>query len=300
MVNFAILLLCLALGILLKAAKLMPEDGHRALNGFIVNVSLPAMTLAYVHELEFTRALLPLIAMPWVVFACALVFFGIVGRQLQLDRATVGALALTAGLGNTSFVGIPMLQALIGTQAVAMGLLVDQLGSYLVLSTLGVIVASFIAAEKAGWRVMAKRILTFPPLLSLLLALVLMRAPYPEWLMETLKRLAGTLAPLALVSVGMQLSFKGVQQQAAALNAGLMFKLLLAPLVIAVLYKLTNTAGSLAGHVGLLEAAMAPSIGAGIVAAQYRLNPPLVAMLMGVGIPLSFLTVPAWHVIGSL
>jgi predicted permease len=39
---------------------------------------------------------------------------------------------------------------------------------------------------------------------------------------------------------------------------------------------------------------MAPMIGAAIVATEHRLDPPLTTLMVGIGIPLSFLTVPVW------
>jgi predicted permease len=49
------------------------------------------------------------------------------------------------------------------------------------------------------------------------------------------------------------------------------------------------------------EAAMAPMIGAAIVATEHRLDPSLTTLMVGIGIPLSFLTVPAWwYVLGML
>jgi predicted permease len=39
---------------------------------------------------------------------------------------------------------------------------------------------------------------------------------------------------------------------------------------------------------------MAPMIGAAIVATEHKLDPPLTTLMVGIGIPLSFLTVPAW------
>ena len=47
-------------------------------------------------------------------------------------------------------------------------------------------------------------------------------------------------------------------------------------------------------QVTVFEAAMAPMIGASIVAMDHNLDPPLVTLMLGVGIPLSFLTLPAW------
>jgi predicted permease len=47
-------------------------------------------------------------------------------------------------------------------------------------------------------------------------------------------------------------------------------------------------------QVTVFEAAMPPMIGASIVAMDHELDPPLLTLMIGVGIPLSFLTLPAW------
>jgi len=47
-------------------------------------------------------------------------------------------------------------------------------------------------------------------------------------------------------------------------------------------------------RVTLFEAAMGPQIGGAIVAIQHGLNPPLVSLMVGLGISLSFLTLPLW------
>jgi predicted permease len=46
---------------------------------------------------------------------------------------------------------------------------------------------------------------------------------------------------------------------------------------------------------------MAPQIGAAIVAVDHDLDPPLVTLMVGLGIPLSFLTLPLWwHILKSI
>jgi predicted permease len=47
-------------------------------------------------------------------------------------------------------------------------------------------------------------------------------------------------------------------------------------------------------NVTVFEAAMAPMIGASIVAIDHELDPPLVTLMVGLGIPLSFVTLPVW------
>jgi predicted permease len=47
-------------------------------------------------------------------------------------------------------------------------------------------------------------------------------------------------------------------------------------------------------RITLFEAAMGPAISAGIVASDAGLNPPLVTLVVAIGIALSFLTLPVW------
>jgi predicted permease len=76
------------------------------------------------------------------MFGLAAVFFCFAARLGGLSRETTGALIFTAGRANTSFVGLPMIEAFFGRHGIGLGLVIDQLGSYLVLATLGILVAS--------------------------------------------------------------------------------------------------------------------------------------------------------------
>lgn len=165
-------------------------------------------------------------------------------------------------------------------------------------------VAAYCSAERvasiysSGSRVDAKKIICgialFVPFQAFVLALILIPFEYPAWLAELLKRLGGTLIPLALVSVGYQLRLSAVRGKATALVTGLVFKLALAPALIFILFAgLLGTEGQ-AMRVTVFEAAMPPMIGASIVAMDHELDPPLLTLMLGVGIPLSFLTLPAW------
>jgi predicted permease len=102
------------------------------------------------------------------------------------------------------------------------------------------------------------------------------------------------LAPLALVSVGYQLRLGDLEGRIPALTVGLAFKLIVGPILIAfVLLKLLGGSGPIT-QVTIFEAAMAPQIGAAIVAMEHKLDPPLITLMVGIGIPLSFLTLPLW------
>jgi len=294
--NFVLLVACFLLGIALRASHRLPDNAPAALNGFIVNISLPALTLTYVHGLRPDARLLLVALMAWLLFGLGAGFFWLVARAMKLPRSTTGALILTGSFANTSFIGLPMIEIWYGPQWLGVGIVADQLGSYFVLSTLGVVVAGAYAggAARLQARAVVRKILTFMPFVSMLVALALIPLPYPPWLDELLKRLGATLVPLALVSVGFQLRLSQMRGRVPQLALGLAFKLVIGPALVLLMYAGVIGARGTVIQVTVFEAAMGPMIGAAIVAMDHDLDPALVTLMVGIGIPLSFVTLPAW------
>ncbi|HEX9079264.1 MAG TPA: AEC family transporter, partial [Desulfuromonadaceae bacterium] len=294
MVNIILLIVCFLAGIILKRTGRFPAATPAALNGFVIHVSLPALALLHIHNLRLDPTLFYSAAMPWLLFGAGVLFFRFLGRALTLSRGTIGALILVGGLGNTSFVGLPMIEAYYGKEFIGTGLIVDQLGSFLVLSTLGIFMAIVYSAGEVSSRQMARKVILFPPFQALLLALLLTPVSFPPWLGVLLQKLGDTLTPLALASVGFQLQLSDIRGELKPLSLGLFFKLLLAPALLTFLYVFLMGGSGKVLQVTLFEAAMAPMITAGIIAVDHDLNPPLVTLMLGIGIPLSFVTLPGW------
>jgi malate permease and related proteins len=139
--NYLMLGACFLLGIILRLSGRLPDNAAVTLNGFVVNISLPALTLAYVHDLDLNSRLILPALMPWIMFALGCAFFWLMGRALGLSPATTGGLMLTGGLANTAFIGLPMIETFYGVEYLGLGIF-DQAGTYFVLSTLGILVAS--------------------------------------------------------------------------------------------------------------------------------------------------------------
>ncbi len=292
--NLILLIFCFIAGVLLHRYKRMPINAPAVLNRFIIHVSLPALTLFYVHDVKISSDVGMMVAMVWIFFALATVFFWLIGRWLKLPKSTVGALILTGGLGNTSYFGLPMIEAYYGHQGLATGIIIDQLGSFLVLSTLGITVAGIYSSGRPGVAEMLKRVVQFPPFIALAIALLLIPVDYPTWLTFVLKRLGDTLAPLALVAVGFQLRLGHLRGNGRNLAIGLAFKLVLAPLVLFLLYvPLLGLHGQWI-QVTLFEAAMPPMITAAILATEHDLDPPLATLMVAVGLVISFATLTGW------
>jgi predicted permease len=292
--NLILLIFCFIAGVLLHRYKRMPINAPAVLNRFIIHVSLPALTLFYVHDVKISSDIGLMVAMVWIFFALAAGYFWLIGRWLDLPRRTVGALILTGGLGNTSYFGLPMIEAYYGHQGLATGIIIDQLGSFLVLSTLGITFAGIYSSGRPGIGEMLKRVVQFPPFIALMLALLLIPFEYPAWLTFVFKRLGDTLAPLALVAVGFQLRLGHLRGNGRNLAIGLAFKLVLAPLVLFLLYVPLFGAHGQAIQVTLFEAAMPPMITAAILATEHDLDPPLATLMVAVGLVISFVTLTGW------
>lgn len=292
--NLLLLILCFIAGMLLRRFRRMPDNAPATLNSFIIHVSLPALTLLYIHQLKLSGDMLLTGMMAWLVFGLSAGFFWLVGRWLNLPRATVGSLILVGGLGNTSFFGLPMVEAFYGKEGLTTAIIADQLGSFFALSVLGITFAGIYSSGRPTAAQIAKRIVLFPPFISLLLALLLIPVEYADWFSALLKRLGDTLAPLALLSVGLQLRLGHIAEHRRNLALGLGFKLILAPLAIYLLYVPLLGAHGQSIQVTLFEAAMPPMITAAIVASEHDLDPPLATLMVAVGLILSFFTLSAW------
>jgi hypothetical protein len=294
MTNILLLIVCFITGMILRRTGRFPAATPAALNGFIIHVSLPALTLLHVHRLNLDISLIYTAAMAWILFGGAWLFFRTTGKLLNLPPRTVGALILVCGLGNTSFVGLPMIESYYGKELIGVGVIADQLGSFMVLSTLGILTATIYSSGHVSPRGIARKIILFPPFQALAVALCLRSIEYHPIAVTILQKLGDTLTPLALASVGFQISFRQMGGMMGRVAHGLSYKLILGPALVTLLYVVLLGIGGEAIQVTIFEAAMAPMITAGIIAVDHDLDPPLVNMLVGIGIPLSFLSLPVW------
>ena len=124
--NYLVLGTCFLLGIVLRRSGRLPDNAAAALNGFLVHISLPALILAYVHELHLDARLILPALMPWILFGLGCGYFWLVGKALGFSPATIGGLMLTGGLANTAFIGLPMIEAFYGSEFLGLGILIDQ------------------------------------------------------------------------------------------------------------------------------------------------------------------------------
>lgn len=282
-------------GACLARARIFSDTDADAINRFVIYVSLPALVLSVMPRLQWEPGLVLLVIVPWATAAlgAACVLFG--ARICGWSREVTGALLLCATLGNTSFLGVPLIVALRGQAAVRYALMYDQFGSFLILSTCGLIVlARYSGSTPPTAARVALRLIQFPPFVALLLGLLLALLGWQlhPHLERVLARVGDTLAPLAMFAVGIRLRLR-VPSERSALWLGLAIKMLILPLGA---FALTRALGrhELSAEVAVLETAMPPMLTAAALASMAGLVPELCAALAAYGIVLAFVTLPAW------
>jgi predicted permease len=295
--NIVILLLCLFLGYFLQRIKIFPENAYVTLNHIIIYICLPALALYYMPQIEISTQTLFPVFVTYILFIAGFIFINIIGKIFRFDRATIGALILTCGFANTSFVGFPLLTMLFGEESLKTGIIIDQAGSFIAVTTLGIITASYYSSSKPSAKIILKKIFQFPPFYSFIIGLLikLLNIPVSPLLRDVFQKLGSPIFFLALISVGMQLSFNFKGIKFTEVFWGLFYKLILGPLVIFVLYVLIIGGKGSVVQICIIESAMGPMVTGAILATNYNLNPKLVGIVTGLGIILSFGTVLLWY-----
>ncbi|PKB15712.1 AEC family transporter [Flavobacterium sp. 5] len=297
--NFILIFIFLLLGLVLQNVKQIPKNAHKILNWVVIYICLPALALYYIPKIKWDNQLLFSIGVSWIGFIISYFFFNYLGNKKGWPRKLTGCLIICSGLGNTSFLGFPIIEALYGEEGMKTAIIVDQPGSFVVLSTLAVLVATAYSKGNLNSFQIAKKIAFFPPFVTFCIACLMnvFKFDFYEWGQLLFKSIGSVVTPLALLSVGLQLRFEKRSMHWEFLGLGLFYKLIATPAIIFFLYVIVLNQHSKAIQVAVLESAMAPMITACILSSTYGLKPRLSSMMIGFGIPLSFITLIFWAVL---
>jgi len=287
------------LGIFLRILHIEKINISKALNMAIIYLSLPALILYKIPTVKISSDTMTPIIVPWILaFILPFIVIGL-SKKLHLSKKEKGSLLLVAVLGNTSFLGVPLTNFFYGENSVAYALLYDQLGSFLILSTYGSVVATLFSDNKIlNIKLTIKKVILFPPFLSLLFAFLLKQFLRADFITIILHPISLTLVPFALMSVGYQLRFKVPKDERKALYLAIMIKTIISPLIAFLICYFLFEFNTIT-KVTILEAGMGPMITAGIMASLAGLKPKLTNAIVGYGILISFFTLPILYIILS-
>lgn len=297
MSNLLLAIVCLSLGKILQRVKQFPEASAQVLNAYVIYIALPALILVQVPRITLNSQILAPVLLAWLIMGASAGITWTVSRFFRWRPATTGALLLVIMLGNTSFIGFPLIEAHLGSEALPYAILYDQLGTFLALNTAGIAIATHYSQEPHAqvepfWR----KILKFPPFAALVCGFALGGFSVPGYLAYVLERMADTLVPVVMVAVGLQWRLRVERTEYKLILFALFFILMIKPLMALGFVSVLDLDAIIAKTI-VLEAAMPAMISTSVLAVSYNLAPRLVATTIGYSLMLSFLTVWGWSLI---
>jgi len=270
--------------------KVLKADYSKALIDVVIFISFPALIIDKIYHLKYT----PLI---WQVFGIGLLTM-LIGMSLgfltsklfKFDRKTTASFLLVTTLGNTSFLGFPMVVSMFGESNLIWAIFFDEI-TFFGLVIFGSMFVAYGSEKEINIQKMVIDIIKFPPFIALIIALFLRNFSLN---IDFLKPLGDSLIFLVMLAVGMKFSFLDVKKNLKLASLVLLIKMFLVPLSI---YLFINSFLTLspATEVALIESAMPPMVMASVLAIEARLREDLAVSAVGVGILISFIIIPFYN-----
>lgn len=202
---FFALVLC---GYLAARLRMLPLDAISGLNGFVLFFALPCMLFRFGADTPIAQLLNAGMFFTYLFCALVMVAFSIavsLNRRIRWNDASLGA--LVAAFPNTGFMGVPLLVALLGAQAVGPAILTIVV-DLVITSSLCVALSRMDAAGQHGAAV-AARIALVGVLRNPMPWAICLGAAFSFWNLEligpvnkTVSLLADAASPVALFTIG--------------------------------------------------------------------------------------------------
>jgi malate permease and related proteins len=271
-------LLFAAIGVALRRFGAVDRSATGPLNAVIVYVALPALIFSSVAKAVLSLDLVKAAGVAWAVSLAGLALAWGVARLLKLSPKTTGAFVLVAALGNTGYLGYPVVRAVLGAGALPAAVFYDVFGTVAVLFTVGIALAARFGEHEGRINVL-RELLTFPAVIAVAVALGYRFVPLPPAVSVAVMDWTGVAAsmavPLIMVSLGVSLDFGAFRGSVAALGAASGIKLLVLPALAVGAALLVRDPGGL--RLVALQAGMPSMLLTLVVGERFKLDTAFIA-----------------------
>jgi predicted permease len=226
------------IGWIARRLRLMEPSALHGLRDLVFFLAMPALLFSAIEK----APPFDLVSVTSVYFAAALSIFAIglaVARLLRLPLAKAAMLALDASYGNTVLMGVPIIVAALGEDALPPLLAIIALHSAILLPLAGVLVEMDVVGSQRRRLIdilaaTLARTLRNPIIMSILIASLwrVSRLPVPAPLDELLRLLGSAATPLALICLGGVLPPLGALAPDAGAVIGTALKLAALPALV--------------------------------------------------------------------
>lgn len=280
------------LGWLIRSRIPVPPRVIRGADMYVVKFALPVLVFSKISRMTVNGAMLTPVFIAWaVMFSCVAVLL-LVSHRLDWDASTTGALLMVGVLGNTSFLGLGMVEGLLGSDHTSAAVAYDQLGTFLGLAIYGSFIVSRYGGGEFSLAGIGNRLIRFMPFIALVLSFPARLVHLPDGVYEVFDAVGKTVGPVAMGALGLRFTVRVNRAVMRPAVTGLVVKMVAVPAVLVVIALVTGHLHEVTWEASILEASMPPMVTAGVVAVGAGLNEDVVAFMVGIGTLCAFLTVP--------
>lgn len=287
----------LAIGYAAKQLRLVGNRQSGILLGFLLNFAIPAQIFSGTYHAQISLDFFWICLYGLMCNFIAACFAWMIATYFKVDRNNKITICLLCALGNTLLLGYPLVEGALGKEAANQVVLFDQFVTGIPFAFIAPIVLSLGGKTRFSLLLVFRQLSRSPLFLALLSGFAIRLLPFsvPESLFAPINSLAKTAIPVALFSVGVQLSLRTILDwKLPALL--LSIKMFVAPILM---FSVILSLGSLekndiSWRMALLEVAMPPQISAIALVLRAGFDSKLALNAVAFGILISFITIPLW------
>ncbi|MGE5298235.1 MAG: AEC family transporter [Acidobacteriaceae bacterium] len=198
--------LVIGAGFLLRKYGLVGEAWVHVLNSFVYYVSLPAIILISFWQIKWTEpGLFKLFLVNVVILVLFTLLLLLVLPLMRLSRPLQAAIIMTSLVGNTIYMGFPILGPVLNGDY--LGGIIGNATLHLVIGiVISIMVAEYLVNRSGKLRNYLFDFLTNPLMIALGLGIILSFISLPSWIATVVSKpvsmLAATASPVALFALG--------------------------------------------------------------------------------------------------
>mgnify|MGYP000311328338 CR=1 FL=1 len=271
--------------------KRFHKDSSDALIDLVVYFVFPIFIFYKVHYLEFSSDVTLVVIYSFLAFFVGLVFSLFFIKLFKIDSLKGTMIVMSVVYGNTSFLGFAFVDSYYGSYALSLAIFYDQV-NMLLLATLSSIICMYgMGNKEVSIKKMLIQIITFPPTIAFILAIFSKLIVLPEIVSIFMDKVSLMLVPLIMFAVGMRFKLASVKGNEKEIGIIIGISMILIPLSLYLggIFFLEN---NLAFKTAIMEAAMPPMVMATVIAIKAGLDEDLGMGALGVGMILSFISIP--------
>lgn len=290
-------------GVIFKKANILSDDQTAGLNSFVVNLTWPCLVIDAM-QIEFNMQTLK--DSGCILLLCIAVFVALFlisvpsAKLIRLTKSKQYLVIFMLLFGNTGFIGIPVIRALYGDDALFFAAIVELINDML-LFTVGILLIQLSAGVNAK---MNFRQFLSPGLIGVIigLALFLLDIRLPALLSGSIEMIGNATTPLTMFVIGFQVAGLKVKEIVGdwQVYAVLTLRLLAVPVAALLIVKLLAGEFSLMEKVLVISFAMPAAAVSAIFSQQYNGEIAFATKSVLLSTVFSLLTIPIFAIILEL